>query len=224
MLQHTTGSEHLSHPRVCTLLASLFAPFLTQPSPFEDRCIQGDRAPHECPECREPKVLGLASAARSWLCQYFGSSQVQFATGYPDSFRDRALFGGNVSPAALLGTVPIITCMAREAKLHGQGLVRHHYFNLLDATTDAWSQEERDAERKRQVADRHSQHCMAYLAQSILCSADLTIEWAKIERDGSRLQVDGWGIPHQCKDPGLVWDWMLRNHGPLKEPDIHLSD
>jgi hypothetical protein len=91
-------------------------------------------------------------------------------------------------------------------------------------TTDAWSQDQRDAERKHQLRDRHSQHCMAYLAQSVLCSADLTIEWAKIEVDGSRQQVDGWGVPHQCKDPDSVWDWMLRNHGPLKPPGIHLND
>ena len=85
-----------------------------------------------------------------------------------------------------------------------------------------WSREDQLLEVDRQLHDKHSRHCFAYLAESILCSADLTIEWAKVEADGSRKQVDGWGIPHQCKDPDAIHAWMEENHGPLKGSSVHL--
>lgn len=94
----------------------------------------------------------------------------------------------------------------------------------MDAMDSAWSQEARDAEHRKQLTDKHSQHCIAYLAQSILCSADLTLEWANVEKNGSRRQVMGWGIPHQCKDPGVVWDWVVQNHGPAKAHGSHIHD
>lgn len=58
----------------------------------------------------------------------------------------------------------------------------------------------------------------------IMCSGDLTIEWAKVERDASRTQVDGWGVSHQCKDPGAIRAWMKAYHGPDKGSRIHLHD
>jgi hypothetical protein len=71
-------------------------------------------------------------------------------------------------------------------------------------------------------ADHHVQHCFSFLSQSIMCAGDLTIEWARIESDGSRFQVDGWGIPHQCKDPNAIFAWMEENHGPLRSKISHI--
>ena len=82
----------------------------------------------------------------------------------------------------------------------------------------------RKADVHKQLHDRHPQHCFAYIAESILCSGDLTIEWAKVEKDGSRKQVDGWGVTHQCKDPELIREWMEANHGPPKEGNVHLHE
>ena len=45
----------------------------------------------------------------------------------------------------------------------------------------------------------HVGHCFDYLRQSIICSGDMSLEWPKVEPDGRRFEVDGWGIPHECK-------------------------
>jgi hypothetical protein len=82
----------------------------------------------------------------------------------------------------------------------------------------------REDTAERILRDHHGQHCFAYIAESIMCSGDLTIEWAKVEKDGTRKQVDGWGIPHQCKDPEAIRSWMESNHGPLKSGDVHLHE
>lgn len=63
--------------------------------------------------------------------------------------------------------------------------------------------------------DYHTQHCFDFILQGILCAGDTTIEWARVESDGSRLSVDGWGIPHQCKDLEAIMAWVEANHGPV---------
>lgn len=73
--------------------------------------------------------------------------------------------------------------------------------------------------------DFHTQHCFDYLSQSILCARDLTIEWARIESHGWRFQVDGWGIPHQCKDSEAILAWEEVNHRPANiQPLVFISD
>ena len=76
----------------------------------------------------------------------------------------------------------------------------------------------------RKSSDSHTQHCFAYIAESIMCAGDLTIEWAKVEKNGSRIQVDGWGVPHQCKSPGEIRKWMAANHGPSVADGKHLHE
>lgn len=49
-----------------------------------------------------------------------------------------------------------------------------------------------------QVENSHNRHCMDYLRQTLECHADMTIEWERTEKDGSRFQVDGMGISHKC--------------------------
>ena len=103
-----------------------------------------------------------------------------------------------------------------------QGLLRHSYWRLIDGMSETWTDAMRQEEVRKQLGDRHTQHCFAYIAESIMCAGDLTIEWAKVERDGSRTQVDGWGVPHQCKDPEAMGAWMEANHGPAKDGHVHL--
>ena len=79
-----------------------------------------------------------------------------------------------------------------------------------------WTDTEREEEVRKQLQNRHSQHCFAYITESIICAGDLTLEWAQVEEDGTRMQVSGWGVPHQCKDPGAIRAWMEANHGPAE--------
>lgn len=61
----------------------------------------------------------------------------------------------------------------------------------------------------------HILHCFDFLSQSLLCAGDVTIEPARVESDGRRIQVDGWGVEHQCKDLDAILSWVEANHGPL---------
>lgn len=36
---------------------------------------------------------------------------------------------------------------------------------------------------------------------------DMTLEGARVEADGSRKQVDGWGMEHQCR--AWVSGWLI---------------
>ena len=105
-----------------------------------------------------------------------------------------------------------------------QGLLRRNYWRLIDGMSATWTDAARQEEVGRLLQDRHSQHCFAYIAESIICAGDLTIEWARVERDGSRTQVDGWGVPHQCKDPEAIREWTEANHGPAVDSSDHMHD
>ncbi|KAG6039635.1 hypothetical protein E4U41_002384 [Claviceps citrina] len=49
----------------------------------------------------------------------------------------------------------------------------------------------------------HLGHCWDYLRQSIMCSADTTLEWLPPDEDGTT----GWGYQHKCRDWSAVFDW-----------------
>ncbi|OAX81478.1 hypothetical protein ACJ72_04183 [Emergomyces africanus] len=58
----------------------------------------------------------------------------------------------------------------------------------------------------------HVEHCFDYLRQAIQCSADSTVEWARVEENGKRKQVDGWGVPHYgCKDVRVIEDFIAQH-------------
>lgn len=46
----------------------------------------------------------------------------------------------------------------------------------------------------------HIHHCFDYLRQTIQCGGDMAMEWPRTEPTGQRFAVDGWGIPHECKN------------------------
>ena len=50
------------------------------------------------------------------------------------------------------------------------------------------------------LAADHIHHCFDYIRQSLMCAGDMAMEWPRTETDGRRVAVDGWGIPHECKN------------------------
>lgn len=49
----------------------------------------------------------------------------------------------------------------------------------------------------------HLNHCWDYLRQTIMCNADVTLEWRKYnEQVGT-----GWGYQHECKDWDAIITW-----------------
>lgn len=90
-----------------------------------------------------------------------------------------------------------IYSVAMYHQIHCLGLLRRNYWNLTDAIAkgnDTYMRDELD----RQMHNSHTGHCFDYLRQSIECSADMTLEWPKVGKDGKRFEVDGEGIPHLC--------------------------
>ena len=57
----------------------------------------------------------------------------------------------------------------------------------------------------------HLDHCFDYLRQAIMCAADPAVEPARVEKDGSRRTVDGWGAQHQCRSWDKLFDFALEN-------------
>lgn len=93
-------------------------------------------------------------------------------------------------------------------------MIRHAYYHPLDAHIHDHGQGHASRSPASEAAQRaaHLDHCFDYLRQAITCAADMTVEWAKVEFDGTRRQVDGWGIPHaQCRDPDAV-EAFMREH------------
>ncbi|KAK4444362.1 hypothetical protein QBC34DRAFT_498378 [Podospora aff. communis PSN243] len=77
-------------------------------------------------------------------------------------------------------------------QLHCLKSIRKHYVALQSNTPIVDS------------VDNHVDHCFDYLRQAIMCSADMTLEKARVDPDGHRRRVDGWGTMHKCRDWGRV--------------------
>lgn len=95
--------------------------------------------------------------------------------------------------------------------------MRKNYFELIDIIRQDLPQAEQQEIITSQLANNHPHHCISYMAQGILCSADMTVEWAVVEEDGSRMVAGGDGVPHRdCKDIEAVWSWMMKHYAPPK--------
>ncbi|KGO43450.1 Protein of unknown function DUF3328 [Penicillium expansum] len=111
----------------------------------------------------------------------------------------------NLKPGILTQTSVERYSVTMYHELHCLALLRRYYWHLVDAVSNGWHEDARQEMVREQLYNHHPHHCFAYLAQGIMCNADLTMEWARVEKDGRRFQVEGWGIPHhQCKDPKAV--------------------
>ncbi|KAG5348649.1 hypothetical protein C0989_009210 [Termitomyces sp. Mn162] len=63
---------------------------------------------------------------------------------------------------------------------------------------------------------KHAMHCLAYLRQMVLCSADTTLEpaFAAQDTDGRKTQAAyGSGVTHQCRDWVQVREYAEGNYG-----------
>ncbi|KAL1963163.1 hypothetical protein VTN77DRAFT_8596 [Rasamsonia byssochlamydoides] len=69
-------------------------------------------------------------------------------------------------------------------------------------------------ESQSHYQDQHLEHCLDYLAQSIVCAADDTLEPPEIYPlpDGQDLDViNGDGVVHHCRDASVVREILLRS-------------
>jgi hypothetical protein len=93
----------------------------------------------------------------------------------------------------------------------------HSHFNHAESRRHGLQNEELQAQ--------HLDHCFDYLRQSIVCSADLTVEWARVEDDRTRQRIDGWNIPHRhCKDPDAIEAFVAEHRTAVTEDEIYRGD
>lgn len=82
------------------------------------------------------------------------------------------------------------------------------YYGLLDRLHDRDGGETEERTKRALPTDpgwnsEHLNHCWDYLRQTIMCNADVTLEWRKYgEPVGT-----GWGYQHQCKDWDAIIAW-----------------
>ncbi|PVH84629.1 hypothetical protein DL98DRAFT_584185 [Cadophora sp. DSE1049] len=82
--------------------------------------------------------------------------------------------------------------VAMYHQLHCLGTIRRFFYTLKIAEEDAYG--------------GHVGHCFDYLRQSILCSADLTLENTGV----------GWEVEHLCRDPVEVSSFMKSNNEDVR--------
>ncbi|KAE8380868.1 hypothetical protein BDV26DRAFT_289956 [Aspergillus bertholletiae] len=81
-------------------------------------------------------------------------------------------------------------------QLHCLYMTREAYYTAREGNVD-------------QVSVAHLMHCWDYLRQTIMCSADTTLEWlpAPPNDKGST----GWGFEHTCNDFDTIAQWAEEN-------------
>lgn len=66
-------------------------------------------------------------------------------------------------------------------------------------------------EHDQDAIAEHLDHCWDYIRQVIMCFGDPALEPAKVDGDGVRRNVDGWGATHQCRDWDALHDFAVNN-------------
>lgn len=54
----------------------------------------------------------------------------------------------------------------------------------------------------------HINHCFGYLRQSLMCCGDTALEGQNPETEGQKVETDGMGVVHMCKDFQVVVEWV----------------
>jgi len=104
-------------------------------------------------------------------------------------------------------------------QLHCLGLVRHNYWRLVNGIIS--KNESISDEASHQLQNPHIGHCFDYFRQSFECAADMAVEWPRTDEDGSRLQVDGKGVPHSCVNKQAVREYIeLHQFNESRNHDI----
>ncbi|ATZ57876.1 hypothetical protein BCIN_15g03970 [Botrytis cinerea B05.10] len=85
-------------------------------------------------------------------------------------------------------------------QLHCLDGIRHNYWNLYLAMHSNISYNENSM--REMSSPSHIRHCIDLLRQSLMCSADTTLEVKEEHVNG----VHGFGVLHKCSD----WDVLLR--------------
>lgn len=92
-------------------------------------------------------------------------------------------------------------------QLHCIQMLRGEYLSHLKG--DSQGKPHVSAEAGHEHHERmHLEHCFDYLRQSLMCSADTTVEWANPHAGPTQKPlIDGWNIKHkECKN----WDSVLQ--------------
>ncbi|QDS68410.1 hypothetical protein FKW77_010777 [Venturia effusa] len=99
-------------------------------------------------------------------------------------------------------------------QMHCLGQLRRFSWMFLDAITKNNTEEQAAITEmfEKQNHATHLHHCFDYLRQTIACGGDMAMEWPRTEKDGRRFAVDGWGVPHECKNWDHIMEYMDNNH------------
>jgi Mycotoxin biosynthesis protein UstYa len=96
----------------------------------------------------------------------------------------------------------MIYSVALFHQMHCLGQLRRFSYMFLDAI-EKGDQKKMDEIKHMFIEMDHAEHmlhCFDYLRQTISCAGDMAMEWPRTEPNGDRFAVDGWDIPHECKD------------------------
>lgn len=67
------------------------------------------------------------------------------------------------------------------------------------------------SDKSRFAGAGHEYHCIDYIRQSIMCSADTTLDFAELQPDGRRKGFSGANSTHQCRDWDALTSWAVEN-------------
>ncbi|CAD6446913.1 3ae1a250-aadf-473e-9b7e-67ae259eaffa [Sclerotinia trifoliorum] len=101
-------------------------------------------------------------------------------------------------------------------QLHCLGMIRESYNSALPGVWPHIQGDKNLSDKSAQESNReYIGHCFDYIRQSLMCSADMTIEWAMEMPDGKPpFTIDGWGITHNCRNWDDVLKWMAEHKEP----------
>ncbi|PQE27914.1 Tat pathway signal sequence protein [Rutstroemia sp. NJR-2017a BBW] len=94
-------------------------------------------------------------------------------------------------------------------QLHCLDGIRHAYWTMRNGNHS----EEGNSHHAEHSADTHIRHCLEYIRQSLICSADTTIELAEKAAEG-KVGVRGFGTEHICRDFHQLVEWTSHWEDP----------
>ena len=96
----------------------------------------------------------------------------------------------------------IIYSVALFHQVHCLGQVRRFSYMFLDAIVKNHTGMQGQIKKMFGEMDHgeHLLHCFDYSRQTLQCAGDMRWSGRVRSRMGRRISVDGWGIPHECKD------------------------
>lgn len=67
-----------------------------------------------------------------------------------------------------------------------------------------------DPEYQHSLDLDHVGHCFDYIRQSIMCCGDMSLEANPFVNKEKHIAVDGWGVPHTCRDWDTMWEFTTK--------------